>query len=331
MNKDVEKFLLVAYSKNDFNNRKYLTLNGKKGCFLASIDSQTSKYSKENLYKELLEKNVIREEHTEFVIWFKQKDVVKQLPVIFNNDDIRMYSEYLLGFNDEDHTEKFDIMNENLFQKFVHFLDIDSDKYDKLSYDEQIKFMDSDSFTARFCRLPFALSESKNRVEDRILGPYQYKEEKRVKSKATLNRNYHNLRNEIRDSYRSFRDKYIFLNSKENFEELYKDLKIEDLNKKIVQQDTDETQEEVVYGIRDYVNLLTSSDTRESFNDFIYNYPGLPKKTKDYTNRLAQSMFDSDSEDDYSVNVIYSFSKSHPGVINELIHEFNQINKSKHK
>lgn len=352
MNQDEEKFLLVAYSKNDSNNRKYLNPNGQKYCTLARLDSMTSRCSKEVFIETLLKNNIIKEDQTEFVIWFKQGDVVKQLPVIFGFDDLKEYAEYLLGNNDEDHTMNYDTLNNNIINKFVHQLDIESEDYDKLSEEEKVKYMDSDSYSARYCRYEFAKTDSKERVRGRILGSIQFKdnERKRVKNKGTLNRNYYGIKNEVLSSYRSFREKYVILHvDNGDFDKYYKDLSIEDLNKKIaklpsqleqesiiensIKNSNDKSEleilkkvlgnynEERIYTLGDYVELLSNKETKDSFNDFIYYNSDVTKKVKDYTNRMCNSMND-DNENLEAIDVIEKYHHSHPNKINQLIKKY---------
>ena len=325
--KDQNKFILVAYEKDNILNRKCLKfttkINGKEKVLdkysLSMIDKYTSSYSHLEFYKRLLSKNSIKKEQTEFVIWYKYKDVIKQLPVIFNDKNIKLYSEYVIGlnckdnnYNDDIHIKKYDELNLNIWKDFIYSVDMDSYKYDMLNSFEQENFMNLDTFVTRFLKLPFALYEEKAKVENRILGTYNIKYDKRIKSNGSLRKNEYDIKNDMLDSYRSFRDKYIFLQDTSiDYKNMYRDLTLEDLEKK-----------EVIYTLNDYFNLLNSSLTRRSFNDFVYNSSLVTKTVKNYTNRLANSFFDSESEDDYSRSVIEKFNRTHPNIINKLINEY---------
>lgn len=340
-NQDEEKFLIVVYSKYDSNNRKYINVGGKKGRTLASIDIITSRCTKDNFYKLLLENNVINNDQTEFVIWFKQGDVIKQLPVIFDCEKIKMYAEYLEGNNDEAHTLEYDTLNGNTFSKFMHELDIDSDKYDKLSNEDKNNFMNLDSTSARYCRYEFAKTDSKEKVKGRILGPYQYKdgEKTRIKNKATLNRNFYGIKDEMLASYRSFREKYLilYLDNDKNYDKLYKDLSIEDVKNGTAILPIHEIEKNIVdkkYTIDDYLYLISDKTYGQEFNDFIYHKTSLPKSIKENTNRLfeiyrtlygEQNIYLFESE-------IKNYNSKRPGVINKVINDFyKQKDKNKIK
>ncbi len=354
-NNNINKFVLVAYEKGNISNRKLLkfsvkTKNGKikelDKYGLPSIDRVTSGYSYVSFYQKLLEKGAIKKGQFEFVIWCQQKDRIVQFPVIFCDERIKMYAEYVenSSLNSEEHTINFDTLNNNVFYKFVHKLDIDSSEYDRLSEEEKEDFVNGDSFTARFLRVPFVLKEEQNRALDRILGPYQYKDEKRVKSVASIERNRQNIKNGICGTYRSFREKYLFLKDTTlDYENLYKDLTIEDLEvKEEIKNEVNDIQEntqlivlneilgnyseEKKYDDDDYINIICNKEIKESFEDFIYYQTSLPKKIKDYTHMLLQDSYDfyggSDSNKIYNEGKIRDYAKEHSDIINKVIHTY---------
>ena len=356
MNKDENKFTLFAYEKNNIENRQaiyFIDKNGNKNkkTLLAQLDSITSKMNKDYLYKYLLEKGIIKKEYTEFVIFYNKKskdeNVIKQIPVIFNDYNIKMYSEYLLGNDDEDHKRKFKKLNDSIFWSFIDILDKESLEYDKLDFGKKQNYMNGNSYSARFSRLPFALSSLKKRVQDRILGFYQDNQNFRVKdNKKLLYSNSFGIQNDIQTSYRSFRDVYLFLtNNKINYEEDFKDLNCDDydslFNEKtdknlkneqksqeknklieLKQKINKEFEIQKEYTIEDYLNLLNDIDKKESFNDFVYDSNLIPKKIKDYTNRIVRSFGPDDNENVYLESNIRQFNNSHPGVINKLINDY---------
>lgn len=361
MNKDMEKFNLFVYEKGNPENRKpiyYVGPDGKRNekSSLALLDSATSSVTKQKLYNYLLKKGAISKEQTEFVIFYNEKksgkSVIKQLPVIFDDNNIRLYSEYILGNQNEEHKTKFEKLNKSTFFDFVEVVDRDSDTYDKLSVEEQQKYMDGNSFSAVFSRLQFPLTTFKRRISDRIIGYYQVDIHSRTKENKRLRwANFNGIKNDIETSYRCFRDAYLYLRKdRTNLEENYKNIECDNYEElfktktnleKIVEEKeklqkvrkvlTEEKDVNIKYNVDDYLRLISNHETRNSFNDYVWESKVITKKVKDYTNRLANSMFDSDSEDAYSESVIRAFDSTHPGVIDKLIHEYYKLEKNKEK
>ena len=329
MNKDESKFILVVYEKNNFDNRKFININGKKGCFLSLLDSATSKYKKEQFYDALVNSKIIDKEHTEFVIWYKEKKLIKQLPVIFDDYNIKIYSEYINGNNDKEHIKKYEDLTDSTFWNIIKILDKESKEYDKLGKDEQDNYLNNNSLCSKISRMPFALYKFKSSVKDRIFGVYQDKDNRRVKNNLSYCRNFSNIKKYIETSYRCFRDSYLILRNNINYEELYKDLDFNELNNKLVELKQEEKKEllnksmdEKEYNVIDYLELINNFETRFTFNDFVYESSLVSKKVKDYTNRLAQSMFDCEDINIEAENVIKSYYFNHKDKINKLIHEY---------
>ncbi len=384
MNKDENKFLFVAYEKNNIDNRKFLCVydeNKSKDSKnfknkLSIIDRETSKYTSSQLYNLLLEKGLITKEKTEFVIWFKEKDTIKQIPVICNDSYIHEYTSYINGNDNEEYKQQFINLNKKTFWKFIEKVDQDSKNYDSLDENQKNDFMNGNSFAARFCRIPYSLSTLKTRVKDRIIGVFQDKDNLKVKSGKNYANNFGNIKRDIENSYRCFRDAYLFIKNNNNYELSHKDLEYEEVFKKQIRQknikdkneklkkeiikmheivkevlpivsltkndindlktigtDINEIKEkkEEFYTINDYFRLITDFNTKETFNNFVWDSKLVTKKVKDYTNRICVSAFDSESDNSYNMSVISDFDTKHPNIINKLIHEYYQYDNDKNK
>ena len=105
MDCDMNKFKLVVYEKNNISNRKELKIEGKEKTCLSTIDMWTSTFLYSDLRDLLLKNGLITKEQTEFVIWYKEKNSIKQIPVIFKDDNIKIYSSYLYLTENEDKNE----------------------------------------------------------------------------------------------------------------------------------------------------------------------------------------------------------------------------------
>ena len=152
------------------------------------------------------------------------------------------------------------------------------------------------------------------------------------------------IKNGICGTYRSFREKYLFLKDTTlDYENLYKDLTIEDLEvKDEIKNEVNDIQEntqlivlneilgnyseEKKYDDDDYINIICNKEIKESFEDFIYYQTSLPKKIKDYTHMLLQDSYDyyggSDSNKIYNEGKIRDYAKEHSDIINKVIHTY---------
>ena len=344
MLREVNKFRLVAYEKDNIANRKELnfthTDSGKT--YLIFIDNVTSKYTQEEFYSKLLEKGAISKEQTEFVICFKEDGKIKQTPVIFNDQKIsKIFNE-----KGEFDIEKYNELASTTFWKFKeNVLDVDSKTYDGLKEYEQKNYegnkcLNGDSNLAKFTRLPYILKELRDCICHRILGVYENFADKttpRTKECKNYKSNFGHIKELIilendKCSYRCFRDVYLFMKEINKQKQVSTSKEIEQLKqakKELLATNTPVEEidsKNLIYFVRDFIELAKDDE----FNEFIWNCKLVTKKVKDATNKLNKSLFD--SEVDMSLQrTILEFSGKHPGVINQLIHKFETLHPEKVK
>ena len=364
---EVNKFTLVAYEKGNINNRTELNYqNNKNGkSHLSVIDMYTSGYMQYDFYSELLKQGVIKKEQKEFVIWYKEKDKIKQIPVIFYDSNIRKCSNYMHGIQYSENEEvkenkKFYNAAQALeteykelcgkkFGEFISKVNDDSNSYNQLSMSEKQNYMNGNSFSARFVRMPYALSSIKGKVEDRILGISKDGGNTRVKGGKDYANNFGNIKNSILDSYRCFRDVYLYLKNNNNYEETHKDLDYktiyekqieESINKEELKQIKEElikTQKEdvieqvkeepkeIIYNFNHFERLLTNDDyaLRSSFCDFAGTHKLLNKKAKQALWQIGQSFwFETDTDIYEKIGIISQFDSKHPGVLGKVVSDY---------
>ena len=370
MDCDMNKFKLVVYEKNNISNRKELKIEGKEKTCLSTIDMWTSTFLYSDLRDLLLKNGLITKEQTEFVIWYKEKNSIKQIPVIFKDDNIKIYSSYLYLTENEDKNEfysklkkqKGDIayeqakektkefyekLKEITFWNFINKVNNDSEEYNQLSSEYKEKYMNGDNFSARFVRMPFIKSDIKTSVTDRIIGICRDSSNIRVKGGKLFTNNFGNIKKEIETSYRNFRDAYLFLKTNNNFENTHQDLDYKTIYEKQIDESKSkeelksikkqilETKSEVetIYNFNDLDRILTTGYYRlkNSFSNFADTQDYLTKKIKTYIYRAAQSdAYQNDEVNDY-LSKIGDYDAKHPGCINKLITGYHQyMNNNKH-
>ena len=325
MNKDINKFSLVAYEKGNISNRKILIYTGKLKVEsgkskLSMIDNYTSRFSYDELYKQLLEKGIITKEQTKFVIWYKDGNIIKQIPVIYEDDIIRDYTTYMnLDENKikEEWTNEFRRLNNKYSESFISKLDTDSRDYDK--DEKQEHFMENDSFSSRFIRMPFVKKELKNSVVNRIKGTkISYKDEESQLSKNCENyrKNYWHIKKNIESSYRCFRDVYIYLKNGENYEKTHKDLSYDD----IFNNTNKETKK--IYNILEFFDLLESRNYGNALNEYMCGIEVLSKTIRNKINRYQKSMDRFGDDYDIIMSDIIIYNNKHDNIIVNLLNEY---------
>lgn len=323
----MEKYILVAYNPLNFDDRSYICFNNEKGVNLFQIDEYTSRYTKENMYNELLKLNLIKEDHIEFVIWNKEKiknkpnHIIKQTPVIFNNGNIYRSSRYLylkdafdknnkikLSIQDKEVLSKENAANlstlrNNVFENLIHGVDRDSIKWDEEKYDLD----SSEYFSTIIYNVPFLQKTFRTKIKNRIYGtPDRHKikeleyygievdqevidKKARVKDDTNQTKNYYDIKNIINSNYSIYRNLvYLFSNSGEIINS-YKDIDYEKL-----------------FNIS---NIETAKNDMINIAKYLYNYTfldllchsKLPEKFKDYANRFYYSI-DENLEDNQESN-----------------------------
>ena len=325
MNKDINKFSLVVYEKGNISNRKILIYTGKLKVEsgkskLSMIDNYTSRFSYDELYKQLLEKGIITKEQTKFVIWYKDGNIIKQIPVIYEDDIIRDYTTYMnLDENKikEEWTNEFRRLNNKYSEFFISKLDTDSKDYDKDKKPEH--FMENDSFSSRFIRMPFVKKELKNSVVDRIKGTkISYKDEESQLSKNCENyrKNYWHIKKNIESSYRCFRDVYIYLKNGENYEKTHKDLSYDD----IFNNTNKETKK--IYNILEFFDLLENRNYGNALNEYMCGIEVLSKTIRNKINRYQKSMDRFGDDYDIIMSDIIIYNNKHDNIIVNLLNEY---------
>lgn len=308
MNKDINKFVLIAYEKGNINNRKSLKYYDKEKYGLTFIDFYTSKYKKEEFYNKLVDNGVIKKEQTEFVIWYKEKDKIKQIPVIFNNIDIHIYSSYLKGNTDVKKT--VDRLNKSVFNRLINKLKIDLDKYDNNPNKEY--FINNYEIT----KMPFMLHKYKERIQNRLIGIYDIKSDEYKKSGYNYNKNYENIRNDIETSYRCFRDTYLFLETDASFSMTYIDLSYDD----IFNNTNKETKK--IYDMYDFFNLLESRDNGNTLNSYMGSIDVLSKEIRKKINVYQKTADKSGNDYDRLRYDIIIYNDKHDNIIVNLLNEY---------
>ena len=312
--KDQNKYLLVAYERGNINNRRFVNFSSGEDkkitkSKLMNIDNYTSNYTKQELYKNLLELGIITEEKTEFVIWSKQtidkKVYIQQTPVIYNDKVINTYT-HALHYSDI----CIDYINkeaENLNKKFIYNIDQDSKKYDSLSEQNKEQFKNTNSFSKKFMDLEYVNQDIRNAVSHRVYGIPYIEKNKLIKSGRKYSNIYGNVLNKIKENYRNFRNVYQYIYGTLVGNE-YKNLSY------------DSVFNNITFDLSDLYKFLLE----EEFIDEIYQ-SDLPEKVKNYSNRIYQTprdIFDFDTELVTLQEYISNYYTKHKNKMNILMKEY---------
>lgn len=339
MLREVNKFRLVAYEKDNTTNRKELSFthtdSGKT--YLIFIDNVTSKYTQEEFYSKLLEKGAISKEQTEFIICFKEDGKIKQTPAIFNDKKINKIFNEKGKFDIEKYT---DLAKTTFWNFKENILDIDSKTYDGLPEEEKKNCegkdcLNGDLNSSKFTRLPYVLGELRDCICHRILGVYEDFADKttpRTKECKNYKSNFGHIKELIipendKCSYRCFRDVYLFMKEINKQKQVSASKEIEQLKRvkeevlKSVIKTEETNSKDIIYVARDFIELARNN----KFNEYVWNSK-LPKKIRETTNKINKSFFDSEADSSLE-RIITDFSNKNSSKINKLIHQFKKNQK----